>query len=112
MTSKRCPHCHQLLPPKPRLNGVKLSSLQSTILDAVYRAGPHGITVARLADLIYSGDPNGGPLTALNSIRVTIYNMNKRLSEVGLLVRAPRGGNGSFSPYTLRRIARRRATTS
>ena len=99
-----CACCGQTLPPKGLPRGVEFTRRERMIFEVVQAAGKLGISSDRLFDRLYAADPDGGPLTGKKSMFVIIRRMNQKLAAVGLLVRAPGGGNGTTGSYTLRKI--------
>ena len=90
-TRRRCPCCGEpsLLLKRPPL---RLGAMEQAILNAV-RDSKAGLSAKDLVPKIYNGVLGGGPATALNSIRVTIHTVNKKLAPLGLKMQCQaRGG--------------------
>lgn len=72
------------------------------ILDSIVRSGKRGINGEQLVGVVYGDDPNGGPLTASNCLRVLIHNANKRhLRPIGYQIKGEHTGHGAFGRYRL-----------
>lgn len=97
-----CPHCGQTLPPVGVPKGLHLSRFAMVIFQSVQKSGENGISSDRLFDRLYSGDPDGGPLSGKKSMWVQVKNLNRKLAPYGLVIRAPNGGRGTTTSYTLR----------
>lgn len=79
-----------------------LKGKSRTILDSIVRSGKRGINCEQLVGIVYGDDPNGGPLTASNCLRVLIHNANKRhLRPVGYQIQGEHTGHGAFGRYRL-----------
>lgn len=76
--------------------GVAITGIEREIFDIVAGAKHHGITLEGLVDRIYAGRRNGGPDDAHATTRVRIWRMNKRLSGIGLRVKATNLGPGAL----------------
>jgi hypothetical protein len=76
--------------------GVVLSGIERDIFDIVASTKHTGIELDALVDRIYSGRRDGGPDDARGTMRVRIWRMNRRLSEIGLRVRATNLGPGAL----------------
>lgn len=100
----KCPTCGQLVPDNTLPKGLKLCGNELLIFKTVKRAGANGISTAELLNVLYSGVRDGGPLTARVSMRVTIHNLNSKLFNHNLVIRASRGGHGVSGEYVLRQI--------
>ena len=79
-------------------------TMKRRILKAVKSAGSRGILSDDLFELLYGGDPNGGPLMGKKAMYVLINQLNKNLASRGLRVNAPRGTNGRPQRYTLQTL--------
>ena len=77
---------------------------RATLLQAVHKAGARGVTVARLFDLLYGDDPNGGPQDGANIISVYVSQINERLAKFALRVRCNRNGRAGGGSYVLEAI--------
>lgn len=75
--------------------GVALSGIERQIFGIVAAAKYQGVTLDGLVDRIYSARRDGGPDDARATTRVRIWRMNKRLSEIGLRVKATNLGPGA-----------------
>jgi hypothetical protein len=97
-----CPTCRQLLPPpSPE---VYLPTVQRRIVELVRQTGRRGIASDRLFDLVYSGDPDGGPLTGRSCLSVHIHQINRRLRPIGYTLRGTPSGNGTPGTYRYEKI--------
>lgn len=83
---------------------VRLTPLQRQIVNLVQRAGDEGIGSDRLFDLLYSDDPNGGPLTGKKCLHVLVWQTNSALRAVGMAIHCSRGGRGASGFYRLIQI--------
>lgn len=99
-----CPTCGQTLPDDTLPPGLVLRNNELKIFKTVKRAGPNGIATPDLLAKLYTDDPNGGPLWALQSMRVQIHKLNSKLLNHGLVIRAPRGGKGYPTEYVLKQL--------
>jgi hypothetical protein len=63
---------------------------------------PDGITRSEIIDLVYAGDPNGGPENP-NTVSVLIHCANQQLAQQGYRIEAAWRGRGGR--YRLVRIA-------
>lgn len=109
-----CPCCGQVIPA-----GIEItfSDLYTSILrdgkcvtltPAQYKIAKavktHGQAMPELVRLVYEDDPNGGPLTAHNTVSVHIAKANQRLREIKLRIGAVRKGAWA-PPYRLIDVA-------
>jgi hypothetical protein len=76
--------------------GARLTGIERDIFDIVTGSKCHGVTLDGLVDLIYGARRDGGPDDARATTRVRIWRMNKRLSEIGLRVKATNLGPGAL----------------
>jgi hypothetical protein len=82
---------------------VELVGLQFKIFDEV-RRHPHGIDTPKLVDCIYADRIDGGPDSALKTIHVMVWQLNRKLAKAGLRVaNTARSGGGGV--YKLQRLA-------
>jgi DNA-binding response OmpR family regulator len=58
---------------------VKWSPMERRIMETLIAAGRSRRTGFQIADSVYADDSDGGPLTAKNSVTVTILTMRKKL---------------------------------
>jgi DNA-binding response OmpR family regulator len=84
-----CPCCGQALPRDFSFSGLRVEGKQREVLEAVMRAGSHGIHSERLFDKVYWQDEDGGP--NFSCLAVTISQLNKKLAPFGKKVHAGRG---------------------
>lgn len=80
---KRCKCCGQLLPFKSAMEACDPRLLFVRVYELVRRAGDQGILTGEVLDTIYADDPEGGPLTARNCLRVHKHRANKYLKTAG-----------------------------
>jgi hypothetical protein len=66
--------------------GLTLPRMLRRIYEAVKRHP--GITPARLRDIVWADDPDGGPLDISTCLSVQIINLNARLKPHGIEVRS------------------------
>jgi hypothetical protein len=79
---------------------LPLTPLEFRVWDVLRRA-PDGLACAALIERVYSDRPDGGPLTARNSIWSHAHRANRKLAAIGQRIVAS-GGPGST--YRLTRI--------
>ncbi len=91
----RCPTCAGT-GEIAELSPVYLPPRQFRIWDTVRRA-KHGISIADLADRVYSDRPDGGPGSATQSIWGLVRVANKRLAPFGQRIEATRGPGSVYS---------------
>lgn len=106
--SIRCECCGQAvaaLDANSIIVGAKLTPLETRIFQALVFAKGNWISAERLASAVYAHDPDGGPLTADNTIRVKILLLRGKLrtfqlkidsSSCGYRVVSDRSGPGSL----------------
>jgi hypothetical protein len=90
-----CPTCHRPYPPVLPVRGP----VRQRIVDLI-ASRPDGITRREIIDLVYSGDPDGGPSNE-NTVSVLVKRANEDLASQGYQIRS-NGGPGSR--YCLRRL--------
>jgi DNA-binding response OmpR family regulator len=59
--------------------GLRLRPKEAQVMEAIRRAGEHGITTAQLFDVVYGDDRDGGPLTGKKVIHVIVHQLNLKL---------------------------------
>ena len=64
------------------------------IVEAIHKAGSHGVTSQRLFEIVYGGDRCGGPETGVKILAVHIWAINKRLKPHGVRLRHTQVGRG------------------
>lgn len=92
--------------PAPLPYGTKLTPRETRIADIVRRAGPEGICISDVADMIYANDDDP-PALPNRTLWVQIYQINRKIKPRGFWIRNlnPGGGpRGSAGCYALRRI--------
>lgn len=95
MNPTTCKCCGQTLP-TPYPKGVRLPKVQLAIFEAIRKAGKHGIARARVREVVYADDPEGGPEFD-NVISVHVQRINKALNPAGLKIQSSRGrGNSCY----------------
>lgn len=92
-----CPACHRPLAPKLVVTGPVRQRIVNIVADR-----PDGITRGELIDVVYSGDPNGGPEN-LNTVSVLIHCANQQLVKQGYRIEAAWRGRGGR--YRLVKVA-------
>lgn len=108
-----CPCCNQPLSADTELtlfdelravvkneNYVILSPIQYKILSAVRR---RSLSLDGLIEAVYADRVDGGPVTAANSVSVTIVALNRRLACLGIRVGAVRKGAWA-PPYKIENV--------
>jgi hypothetical protein len=58
---------------------------------------PDGSNIHDIVEFVYREDPDGGPLNAHKVIHVVVHNLNRRLAEHGVIIRATRGVGALYS---------------
>ena len=98
--------CHCCGAPLPDLPVDHLAAQVSPIMAAVIRAVARrpGIGSARLADIVYADDPNGGPDFAVISVRTAICRENKKLAKSGWAVKADIGASRGYRLVEVERV--------
>ena len=86
---KTCPSCGQTIAP----TGLRLPPIKSRIYEAVQRRP--GISADELRAIVWANDCNGGAEN-LKTIHVHVYQLNKLLAPLGIMVRAPFGAGGGY----------------
>lgn len=82
--------------------GIRLSRGDQAIVEAVRKAGEHGIASDRLFEKLYSDDPDGGPETGIKSLHTRICVLNKKLRVTSYRVRGEKtGGHRANGQYFL-----------
>ena len=78
--------------PIPDLNvQLALTRGQRRLFEVIQNAGVSGIHPRTIIDKLYAGDPNGGPVTALNCIHVQRTKMRPHLASFGLRITTTTG---------------------
>lgn len=83
--SKTCPHCKQAIMVR---YGVTLTKRRVEIFDAIERAGKEGITLERLAAMLYPGDNEE---IAKHRVRVHVPRLNDVLVETTVRIESMPG---------------------
>lgn len=95
-----CPTCgHAQVVVNHDAMRAALTATQRRIFDLVV-SSPWANTPGSIASAIYAADPNGGPLTAENTVSSTISQANRRLRAFGWKIEGQKGGFG----YRLERL--------
>lgn len=72
------------------------------ILEYVAKSGKRGINAETLVEMVYDDDRDGGPLYAIESLRVLICRVNKHhLKPAGYQIKGEHSGYGAFGNYRL-----------
>jgi hypothetical protein len=90
-----CPCCNRPFPPKVKFGGP----IRQKIFEFICR-NPTGVTSRQVLDHVWANAPGGGPASA-KAVWCHVAEINKKLKELGLLIRAPSGRGGE---YTLRKL--------
>jgi hypothetical protein len=106
----KCPCCGQDMPVTDELfisdswrllyrrgQKVCLTEFQFRVLRAVQDAR-YGITLQRLADVVYAHDPDGGPENTNASLHVVISKINHKLIPLGMSIARDQPFSW-YSPY-------------
>lgn len=93
--------------PSHELSEVWLTRNQQKIFNVLARAYPRRLSTDALIDALYADDPNGGPLTVLQVVRVQIMHMRKKLAPYGWTIPNNKSGNGQgeYCFYSLEPMA-------
>lgn len=93
--------------PKTELVDALLTPNQQKIVDILARAYPRRLHTETLINTLYEDDPNGGPETAIQVVRVQIFHIRKKLATHGWTIPHNKVGRGqgnycfySLSPIT------------
>jgi DNA-binding winged helix-turn-helix (wHTH) protein len=76
------------------------ASVAGPLLELLAAAWPRSISKQALIDHVYGDRPDGGPDTASDCIRMTIWNLRRRLAPFGWTISDSRKGGG----YRLERV--------
>ena len=85
-----CPCCGApmlIRPPRDVLRFAKLSPLARSVVDILARTYPRTLSADDLASLVYSDDPDGGPLGAGRSIACDHGSLQRRACAARMEVR-------------------------
>ncbi|TCP88953.1 transcriptional regulator [Rhizobium sp. PP-CC-2G-626] len=103
--SVSCPCCGQNLVsslPAAGLKNVRFyGSTQTLVLHALAEAYPRGMTKEQLFDVIYSENPDGGPLYGPNIIAIHIGKLRPKIEQLGWTIPHNAVGAGNFGSYRL-----------
>lgn len=66
---------------------TEVTGQQVVILDALIAAWPRDVTMARLIDLLYGDDPDGGPDDPGRVVRVQVHRMKAWMQSYGWTIR-------------------------
>jgi len=88
-----CPACGQPVIPTE----LHLPPIKRRIFDAVRRRP--GISAEALRQTVWADDPNGGP-ECHHAIYVHIHQLNRLLTPLGIVVRAPKGAGAGYQIRT------------
>ncbi len=77
-----CQHCGQTLPITDPIRKIGLTDQQSVMVEALRRAGEHGLSTEMLIERMYRGTA-GGPVSAGNVISVQKKLMRRKLEKAG-----------------------------
>jgi hypothetical protein len=106
-----CPCCgHEIAAaraPIEALAAVPLSHIQRRIVDAMVKAYPGKIGVAKIVDAVYWDDPDGGPLEPERVLQQIIYRLRLSLTAYGWTIPASPGGRGHHGLYGLAPVEQR-----
>ncbi len=86
------------------LKAVHLSPGERRVLDILLRAHPRPLSQDRIADLLWSFDPNGGPTWARGVVAVHLHRIRQKIAPLGWRA----GGVGARSGVSISRIEPRR----
>jgi hypothetical protein len=92
-----CPCCGQ--PIEATLEGAlnAVTPMMRSIVEFLSRRRGAVVPCEEIADYVYRNYPDGGPLYAGESIRVTIYRNRQRLQARGWTVKGSKGNVGGYS---------------
>lgn len=90
-----CPHCNGTGKVEFKIElPTTLTKRQAQLYRAI-KARPYAYGGNELAEILYSDDPNGGPLNPLATVHTVICHTNRRLKVVGERICANRRGIGA-----------------
>lgn len=109
MTEIVCPCCGRgLRAPSLPLQGllsVPLPKAGRRIVEALVKAFPRAVPMAVLLDAVYFDDPEGGPATADNVVRVAMIRVRRELEPLGWTIPRGRFQGRDFLGYRLTPLA-------
>ena len=99
-----CPCCGQIVTETTieMLRDVPLAIVPRTIVNALIKAYPQGVTAEFLIQGIYAGSRE--PETALTDVYVQMHRIREKLSKYGWTVSKQKPGRGNVSQYRLEAI--------
>lgn len=99
-----CPTCNRpmdAVPSVASLAGAPLDTHQRMIVAALVDAYPRRMTAEAIASAIYRHRADGGPETALQTVRVLISRIRRVLPAYGWTIPVGVGGRGNHGEYRL-----------
>lgn len=99
-----CPTCNRpmdAVPSVASLAEAPLDAHQRMIVAALSRAYPRSMTAEAIAVAIYGHRADGGPETALQTVRVLISRIRRVLPKFGWTIPTGRCGRGNIGEYRL-----------
>lgn len=104
-----CPCCGRPVDtgalPVTALAEIPASRHERRILKALVSAYPRRVSGDFLVEALYCDDPNGGPLRAVDVVRVTVTRLRAKLARVGWTIPHGGTGRGSTARYRLAPLA-------
>jgi len=90
MAPKVCECCGQILPDlfDEVAKSARLTRSEAAIFLAVAASNGRTVTHGGIISHMWGGDPDGGPMTADNLIKVFVHRLNKKLVGTGYRVRS------------------------
>jgi hypothetical protein len=99
-----CPCCGQEVQPKARLQAFVARRSKAPLTGGVLRAlmrAKSPMHVADLVSVVYADDPDGGPDTAEQCIRIAVHRLRPQLLAIGWTIQ-----RYGWSGYALVEVAR------
>lgn len=89
--------------------GIRLSEGNKAIVNAVYKAGKHGLLSNRLFDKLYADDIDGGPLSGIKAMHTRICLLNRKIEKVGWCIRGEHTGNShAYGRYFFQKFEKKK----
>jgi len=102
MNDRTCKCCGQTLPLSAL--DIPMADGQKKLVEAVRRAGKHGIATDRLFDVLYGDDIDGGPQSGVKTLHVRVCTVNRLLRKHGYRISGNHtGSRHAYGRYILYR---------
>ena len=100
-----CPACGNSInadaAPIESLKYAQLSEMERRITDALSDKYPLGLSKNEIIDVLYGSDPEGGALTASETVPVLVSRIRDKLAPFGWSIPKHHGGRGNIAFYKL-----------